>query len=347
MGRSQSFFDLFTYGGGMSYHNVRVSGDTGASGQNLWAYTAQFGNGFTGTLSLEDPATRIAGTIDLTQLGFFNQGNLIADNAFNEQTAVTNGFRVPNIIANLRVDQAWGFMGISGALHDASGAYYNTPNSVVNGHPADKLGWAAAFGTLWNLGGGDQIGFNVCYAEGAVGFCANNNRFQLYNSNTSVGLGWMANGVFDNGTSVELTQVWSALAGYQHIWNPHWRTAIGGGYVSINYGDAAKNMIVSHMANSLAACGVAPIGGVTFVAVTPLAGNSCSPDWAYWEAYTRTQWNPVAQLDIGLELLYSHRDTAFKGAAIVPANLSRPAVFALDDQDVWTVMMRWQRNFYP
>ena len=58
VGRSQSFFDLFTYGGAYSYHNVRVSGDTGASGQNLWAYTAQFGNGFSGTLSLEDPVTR-------------------------------------------------------------------------------------------------------------------------------------------------------------------------------------------------------------------------------------------------------------------------------------------------
>jgi hypothetical protein len=49
VGRSQSFFDLVTYGGAYSYHNVRVSGDTGASGQNLWAYTAQFGNGFSGT----------------------------------------------------------------------------------------------------------------------------------------------------------------------------------------------------------------------------------------------------------------------------------------------------------
>ena len=348
VGRSQSFFDLFTYGGGMSYHNVRVSGDTGASGQNLWAYTAQFGNGFTGTLSLEDPATRIAGTFDLTQANFFNGGGIITDNAFNEQGAALNGFRVPNIIANLRVDQAWGFMGISGALHDASGAYYGTPNNVNNGHPADKFGWAAAFGTLWNLGGGDQIGFNVCYAEGAVGFCANNNFFQLYNSSTSVGLGWMANGVFDNGTNVELTQVWSALAGYQHIWNPHWRTAIGGGYVSINYSDAAKNMIVSRMPNSLQACGVGPaVGGATFLDVTPLIGNSCSPDWAYWEVYTRTQWNPVAQLDIGLELLYSRRDTAFKGNAIVAANGARPPVFVLDDQDAWTVMMRWQRNFYP
>src|SRR4051794_36072623 len=63
VGRSQSFFDLFTYGGAYSYHNVRVSGDTGASGQNLWEYTAQFGNGFSASLSLEDPATRKAGTI--------------------------------------------------------------------------------------------------------------------------------------------------------------------------------------------------------------------------------------------------------------------------------------------
>ena len=55
---------------------------------------------------------------------------------------------------------------------------------------------------------------------------------------------------------------------------------------------------------------------------------------SFWEAGTRTQWNPVPQLDIGLELLYSRRNTAFKGAAVVPANGSRPVVFALDDQDV-------------
>ena len=83
VGRSQSFFDLFTYGGAYSYHNVRVSGDTGASGQNLWAYTAQFGNGFSGTLSLEDPATRKGGTVDLAVVGFaIPAAALVADNAF-------------------------------------------------------------------------------------------------------------------------------------------------------------------------------------------------------------------------------------------------------------------------
>ena len=53
VGKTQSFFDLFTYGGAYSYHNVRTSGDTGAAGVTVWAYTAQFGNGFSGTLSLE------------------------------------------------------------------------------------------------------------------------------------------------------------------------------------------------------------------------------------------------------------------------------------------------------
>ena len=237
VGRSQSFFDLFTYGGAYSYHNVRVSGDTGASGQNLWAYTAQFGNGFSGTLSVEDPATRKGGTVDLAAVGFplIPAAALVADNAFAINNGATAfGFRVPDIIANLRVDQAWGFAGISAALHDVSGAYYganaaaNVPpfGGVGNGHPEDKYGWALAGGAKFNLAGGDMIGFNVCYAEGAPGFCTNNAVFTLYNSNNSVGVGWIADGVFANGTHIELTKVWSALAGYEHIWNPKWRTSV-------------------------------------------------------------------------------------------------------------------------
>src|SRR5829696_2414448 len=128
VGRAQSFFDIYTYGGAQTFLNVRTSGDTGASGQNLWAYTAQFGNGFSGTLSLEDPATRKGGgTIDVTNAAFFGaNGAIVNDNGLTINP--TFGFRVPDVVANLRVDQAWGFAGISAALHDASAAYYATPN---------------------------------------------------------------------------------------------------------------------------------------------------------------------------------------------------------------------------
>ena len=145
VGRSQSFFDLFTYGGAYSYHNVRVSGDTGASGQNLWAYTAQFGNGFSGTLSLEDPATRKGGTVDLAGGRLRDPGRRarhrqrVRDQRRTPPNAF--GFRVPDIIANLRVDQAWGFAGISAALHDVSGAYYGV-NTAVNVPPFE--GWTTA-----------------------------------------------------------------------------------------------------------------------------------------------------------------------------------------------------------
>jgi len=358
VGRSQSFFDLVTYGGAYSYHNVRVSGDTGASGQNLWAYTAQFGNGFSGTISLEDPATRKGGTFDVAASGFaIPAAALVVDNAFTINNGATAfGFRVPDIIANLRVDQQWGFAGISAALHDVSGAYYGANaaanvlpfGGVGNGHPADKYGWAVAGGAKFNLAGGDAAGFNVCYTEGAPGFCTNNNVFTLYNSNTSVGFGWIADGVFANGTQVELTRGWSALAFYEHIWNPRWRTSWFGGYVNIDYNSNATALIQQRLPNLAAGCGpgVTPIAPALST-VVPLAGNSCTPDYDFWEVGSRTQWNPVPQLDIGLEVLYSKRNTAFKGPAVVPASGSRPPVFVIDDQDVWSAMVRWQRNFYP
>ena len=351
VGKTQSFFDLFTYGGGMSYHNVRTSGDTGAAGLTVWAYTAQFGNGFSGTLSLEAPQGHNRAPVVNGQVaGFFGNGALVADSAFDQQIATQNGFRFPDTVLNLRVDQAWGFFGISGALHNSSGAYYGPLASAVNnGHPADKLGWAAAIGAQFNLQGGDQIGANFCYSQGAGGFCSNNTTYSLYNASTSVGLGWITDGVFDNGLSVEQTKVWSALAGYQHIWNPRWRTSLYGGYVNIEYGGAARDIINSHFgAAGAAACGVVPAAGAaTITAFSPVLGNNCSPNWSYWQVGTRTQWNPVPQLDIGLDILYSHTNTAYQGAAVVAANSARPAIFLIDDQDTWSAFFRWQRNFYP
>jgi hypothetical protein len=282
-------------------------------------------------------------------------GVVLGDNAFSQQAAVgQNGFRMPDVIANLRVDQAWGFAGVSVAVHDASGAYYQTPNNVNNGHPADKLGWAVAVGGLLNLPGGDRAGVNFAYSEGAAGYATNiGNGMQLYNASTSVGVGWLTDGVFDTGTEVQLTRVWSINAGYQHIWNPKWKTSWFGGYVNVSYNDTAKNIINSHLPGAAGTipCGV-PVAGAVFPPITIVAGNgnACSPNFSFFEVGSRTQWNPVPQLDIGLEVLYTHLNTAYKGAGIYPnagTNGSRPPVAVIDDQNIWSAMFRWQRNFYP
>ena len=353
VGRSQSLFDLFTYDGAYSYHTVTVGGDTSATGITLWAYTAQLGNGFSGTLSLEDPkGHNRAATVDASAAAFGVNAAVTGDTAFADQTATLNGFRVPDVIANLRVDQDWGFAGISGALHDASGAYYGAANNVANGHPADKLGWAVAVGGKLNLPGGDMVGANACYAEGSAGFCAGIGAgMQIYNASTSVGVGWLTDAVFDTGTEVELTRVWSAIAAYEHVWNPKWRTSWFGGYVNVSYTDAAKNMINAHMPGEggTVVCAV-PVTGTILPPITLPAGgggNSCNPDFSFYEIGSRTQWNPAPQLDIGLEVLYSHLTSAYKGPGVYPANTPRPAIAFIDDQNVWSAMFRWQRNFYP
>ena len=163
-----------------------------------------------------------------------------------------------------------------------------------------------------------MIGFNVCYSEGAAGMCTNQRRSSSTRTATGWALGWIADGVFANGTQIELTKVWSALAGYEHIWNPKWRTSVGGGYVNVDYNGTATNLILARTPWCRSGdCGVPRPPAVSVADFTLLAGNSCSPDYSFWEAYTRTQWNPVPQLDIGLR-------SALSPNATPPSKARRP-----------------------
>ena len=163
-----------------------------------------------------------------------------------------------------------------------------------------------------------------------------------------MGLAWIADGVFTTGTQIELTKVWSALAAYEHIWNPKWRTAVVGGYVNVDYSSAATNCILQHTPGALAACGVAPVLALLTFGDSLCSGQQLQPR-------LRASGKPIpapsgtqSRSSISASKCSTQqRNTAFKGAAVVPANGSRPAVFALDDQNVWSAMFRWQRNFYP
>ena len=148
---------------------------------------------------------------------------------------------------------------------------------VGNGHPEDRYGWALAGGAKFNLPGGDMIGFNVCYSEGAPGFCTNNSVWTLYNSNNSVGVGWIADGVFGTGTQIELTKVWSALAGYEHIWNPKWRTSVFGGYVNVDYGSAATNLILRAHCRARRPPAASPRSALLTSRTTLLPGQQLQP----------------------------------------------------------------------
>src|ERR1700704_3044049 len=109
-GPIRSYFDINSMAP-YSYANSRVSGDTGAAGIYGLAYTAQFGNGVAASLSLEDTQ---AGTghrgkiiIDATNAASFGLNGLITSNQ--------SGWTYPDVVAALRIDQAWGYAQVAAA----------------------------------------------------------------------------------------------------------------------------------------------------------------------------------------------------------------------------------------
>jgi len=351
VGKTLSFYDGVSFAD-FNYNNPRAQSDSGPLGVTVWAYTAQFGNGISATLSAEDPDGRAAKTVlngAVTNAGFnvgaaVTNSNGLAGNA-------GNGFLFPDVIGALRVDQAWGSAQIAGAMHDASGAYFGS--SQITGHPNNAFGWAVngailinlpSFGATSNVNSQpnvDQFKAQAAWGKGAAGYVTNaTNTSTLFGNNQQLGVGWNVDGVYSaaNGNSVELTSAWAVMAGYQHIWTPNWRTSVYGGYVDVTY-DAAAQAIVG-----------ASSGGAGWACVPSCAKTTFDPGFKMWQAGTRTQWNPVSQLDVGVDVLYTRLDTASAGTVLsLPSAVgARPAgAYTLSDQDVWSVMFRVQRNFWP
>ena len=96
------------------------------------------------------------------------------------------------------------------------------------------------------------------------------------------------------------------FAAYGTVWNPKWRTAVGGGYVNVDYNGTATNIILSRTARGA--------GGLRCGAIRcrkPSRYHSATGQQlparttASGKRYTRTQSNPVPQLDIGLQVMYT------------------------------------------
>jgi len=352
-GRIRSFFDVLSFAPYTYHKGSRLNGDTGDKGTWGIAYTTQFGNGLSATLALEDGGSTSQGNSAgnnssrnhlVSNLSMVNQFGLGTTSYDNE------GWKFPDVVGDLRIDQAWGFAQLSAALHDASAGYYQTGGTTLatgiqnNGHPSDAVGWAVTGGfSLNNVFGlrGDQIGAEAAYANGAAGYITRaNGPWQRYGSGNSAAFGWVTDGVFKTGTAIELTTMWGVNGFYQHLWNPKWRTSLYGGYVEVDYDGGAQADI----------CGVGGAGG--FVA-TPsgvaLTGvSNCNPNFSWWEAGTRTQWNPHPDLLMGVDVLWSRLNTAFAGTATLAANGARPGgLYHIEDQDVVSVFFRIQRNFLP
>jgi hypothetical protein len=278
-----------------------------------------------------------------------------AGNLGIQPTSSAEANQWPDIVANLRVDQAWGSAQIMGAIHDASAQYYSgvigSGATTLSGHPDNAIGWAIGAGLKLNapmIGQGDYLQMQVNYSEGASGYvdASANNMVSEYSGGGSQGFGIISDSVYGgttlaNTTSIQLTTMWGVNAAYEHFWSPKWQTSVYGAYIATSYNGQANAMLCSMEASYVSGAGA----GAGSAAV---AGVSCDNNWSYWNVGTRTQFNIDSSTYLGLDVVYSNLNTALSGMTAVAASGTQPAVArTLADQSAWTVQFRVHRNFYP
>ena len=106
---------------------------------------------------------------------------------------------MPDIVGQLRIDQNWGYLGVSGAVHQVAGRYFAPvgPYRRNAAHPDDKLGWAAQIGGMLNLPWNDTVGASFAATQGAIGYVTKAGSWQILKG-SSAGVGWVADGIYDN-----------------------------------------------------------------------------------------------------------------------------------------------------
>ena len=359
-GLAQSFYDFYSVPA-TSYWGAFPASDTGDPGWVTFGYTAQFGNGFSATIAAEAPRkTQIigegegsfSGSGTLAPGGFPAAGGGTVIGGINAGQGAYGGFQMPDVVANLRIDQAWVSAQIMGAVHQVNALYYGTTGnngangSRASGHPDDKYGFVVGAGLKLNapmIGQGDYLQAQVNYTQGALRYV-----FQTPNSNwgqvdgASAAFGVVSDAVYGGGlfgtgtnaaTGLELTTAWNVNAAYEHFWNPRWRTSLYGGYAAVSYGDTANSLLCNGN--------------------TGVVTSGCNMNWQTWWIGSRTQWNVTKDFYMGVDVLYSKLQTANDGNFCGPngnqaCGIGGGSFDALaKDVDNWAFRFRVHRDFYP
>jgi hypothetical protein len=382
VGTAQSFFDF--YQSPASSFFAPPASNTGDRGWKVFAYTAQYGNGFSATFSFEEP--RNFGTT-APQGGVINTnlGNLVV--GVNTSDTDRAKVRFPDIVQNWRVDQAWGSAQIMVAAHDVSGGYYAAsgapPGGIAGaacsgltagflgvgtgtltgsetcGHPADKVGWAVGGGSRHNFQGGDYFQWQATYTQGAVRYVAFTpaGAFSpvMFNGQ-NFGYGFFTDGVFSNATQdIQLTTVWGINAAYDHLWLPNFRTSLYGSYFRVDYGANANLAICNAQSRPFAGLGPAAtpsaVGGSIAFNPVQVVNGACNNNFNFWTIGSRTQYNFTPWFYVGFDVIYQKLETASSGANVTYTALggtAKPtATYHIQDQDNYGLRIRVHRDIVP
>ncbi|MET7242003.1 porin [Methylobacterium sp. EM32] len=332
-GRAASFFDFYAH----DLEFIASSLGSDISSTNLLAYTATFGQGFSATLSMEDPLLRktpIYGSgsagANFTGYQIFTPGSgnftpVLGTNAFGQPVIadydVIQRQRLPDFVGALRYDAAWGSAQISAAVHEINAANANQVRSfggfstvgAVAPRPNSEYGWAVQGGLKINLpfiAAGDLLYLQGSYGEGAIRYTGYNawlggyTNFATLAAGTSLGTSLVDAVINPVNGKADLSTSWTVVASYLHYWTPEWRSAVFGSYGEMSYGKASRANL--GLVNQIS-------GFATSSLPSPFA-----PGYAFSNQIRDTNqlivganliWSPVRDLDIGLEGNYARLAT--------------------------------------
>jgi hypothetical protein len=339
------------------------AGSNNATGIPQLAYTASFGNGVSGTISIENAAA-------YRNAGLYNTGGFIVapgqstflGNAYGGAGASAGntflgnsqaGNHVPDIVGNIRLDQAWGTLHFAAAMHETSGGFY--AGTDVSGHPDDKYGFAVSGAVEFkNLptGAGDSLKLEASYAKGAAKYIFGGTvdvngggRFQKFDGG-SLGFGYVLDGVFAPGGQIQQSNAWEISAFYEHYWNPAWRTSLFGNYSHIDYGDAGK--AGGAFFNALSGLGATSGFGAGAATGNTKAGFMTATGDLSLNLYqigTRTAWTPVQNLTLSAEFIYSRIDQNLDGTYTGAVSGKPLQTYTLKDQNAYNGAVQILRSF--
>src|SRR5689334_15972283 len=344
-GHTKSFTDIPGTPQADSFRSLMAAqnwSDTGGNGTNRIAYTWELGNGMALNVGADERRTR----------GIANLSTNIVTVGANPATAF-GPYQHPTPWVNFTINQAWGRFGTSAIFNKINATYYTgtaadtgacpgtaTGTSACNS-PDDKWGWAVLSGidikAPWS-GPGDHFGGYFNYGQGASAYAggSNLNSPGLFGAGNTVAVGVISDAVFVNGGQFELTTAWTMGGGYEHFWIPNFSTTVYGTYTQIRYDDAVIN-------SRLFCAG----GGATTQNLIFTAAN-CDPGFNFWTVGTHTDWYPVADFRLAVDVIYVRVESAFEGQTIslAKAQGARPTgLYTAKDQGILAVVFRAQRAF--
>jgi hypothetical protein len=341
-----------------------LGGQNTDTGVNNIQYTAQFGNGVSASIGLDDPTV-------WDRTAVYNLGIPSAIGVNGTGSNAYAGVHAPDIVGNVRIDQAWGVLQFSAAAHEVSGSYNSlgaggvpTAASEISGHPDTKWGGAVmAALNIKNLptGAGDDIKIDASYAKGATKYViatsGTSPSFAMFGGSSfgyqSAGFGATTDAVYMPGAGgtggLVLTTAWGVRGAFNHNWNPYWSTSLFGGYSAVRYDGGANDNLLG--AGTTTAKGAYCAAFAASHGGQALAGNAagnytCNPDFNVSQLGVVTRWTPVKNLTFSAEVDWFHLDQKMSGSSTFTPTAPKPtAIYEFKDQDTVLIQFRAQRNF--